>query len=154
MYYMPLAASQANLLLTSPHSEAGISQQAMELATSMQFCSITDLPLLPVQESRQWWNALACCNSCWTHDCCGGLNAIGPQKLTGRGTIRKCGFVGVCIALLEQVCHCKGVSEVSCAQAIPCDTVHFLLLEDQDVDVSAPSPTPCLPTCCHVLSWW
>ena len=32
---------------------------------------------------------------------CGGLNMLGP----GSGTIRKCGLVGVGVALLEEVCH-------------------------------------------------
>jgi hypothetical protein len=36
--------------------------------------------------------------------CCGGLNMFGP----GSDTIRKCGPVGVGVALLEEVCHCGG----------------------------------------------
>ena len=32
---------------------------------------------------------------------CGSLNMLGP----GSGT-RRCGFVGVDVALLEEVCHC------------------------------------------------
>lgn len=39
---------------------------------------------------------------------CGGLNVFGPHKLTGNGTIRRCGFAGVGMTLLEQVCHCGG----------------------------------------------
>ena len=39
---------------------------------------------------------------------CGSWNAIGPPNLTGSGTIRRCGFVGVGVALLEEVCHCGG----------------------------------------------
>jgi hypothetical protein len=35
---------------------------------------------------------------------CGGLNTLGPES----GTICKCGLVGVCEALLEEVCHCGG----------------------------------------------
>ena len=35
---------------------------------------------------------------------CGGLNMLGP----GSDTIRKCGLVGVGVALLEEVCHCQG----------------------------------------------
>ena len=35
---------------------------------------------------------------------CGGLNMLGP----GSGTIRRCGLVGVGVALLEEVCHCGG----------------------------------------------
>jgi hypothetical protein len=33
---------------------------------------------------------------------CGGLNVLGP----GSGTVRRCGLVGVGVALLEEVCHC------------------------------------------------
>ena len=33
---------------------------------------------------------------------CGGLNMFAP----GSGTIRRYGFVGVGVALLEEVCHC------------------------------------------------
>jgi hypothetical protein len=32
----------------------------------------------------------------------GGLNMLGP----GSSTVRKCGLVGVGVALLEEVCHC------------------------------------------------
>ena len=39
---------------------------------------------------------------------CGSLNVIGPHNLIGSGIIRKCGFVGVGIALLEEVCQCGG----------------------------------------------
>ena len=35
---------------------------------------------------------------------CGSLNMLGP----GIGTTRKCGSVGVGVALLEEVCHCWG----------------------------------------------
>ena len=35
---------------------------------------------------------------------CGGLNMLGP----GSGIIRKCGLVGVGVALLEDVCHYGG----------------------------------------------
>ena len=38
-------------------------------------------------------------------DLCGSWNMIGPHNLTGSGTIRRCGFVGVGVAL-EEVCHC------------------------------------------------
>ena len=37
---------------------------------------------------------------------CGNLNIIGPHNLIGGGSIRMCGFVGVDMALLEEVCHC------------------------------------------------
>jgi hypothetical protein len=36
--------------------------------------------------------------------CCGGLNILGP----GGGAIRRCGLVGVGVALLEEVCHFGG----------------------------------------------
>ena len=38
------------------------------------------------------------------NDGCGGLNKLGP----GSGTIRRCGLVGVGVALLVEVCHCQG----------------------------------------------
>jgi hypothetical protein len=38
------------------------------------------------------------------HQDCGGLNMLIP----GSGTIRRCGLVGVGVALLEEVCHCEG----------------------------------------------
>ena len=34
---------------------------------------------------------------------CDSLNVIGPHNLTKNGTIRRCGFVGVSMALLEEV---------------------------------------------------
>lgn len=37
---------------------------------------------------------------------CGSLNVVGPQKLLGSGTIRKCGFVGEGM-VLEEVSHCE-----------------------------------------------
>ena len=45
-----------------------------------------------------------------TMEWCGNLNVIGLiiHKLTGSGAIRRCGFVGVGMALLEEVCHCGG----------------------------------------------
>ena len=38
----------------------------------------------------------------------GGLNVVGPCNLKGSGTLRRCGFVGVGVALLEKTCHCGG----------------------------------------------
>ena len=35
---------------------------------------------------------------------CGGLYMFGP----GSGTIRRCGLVGVGVALLKEGCHCQG----------------------------------------------
>lgn len=34
---------------------------------------------------------------------CGSLNVIGPHKLIGSGTIRKCGFSRVGVALFEKL---------------------------------------------------
>ncbi|KAL6081794.1 hypothetical protein STEG23_030115, partial [Scotinomys teguina] len=36
---------------------------------------------------------------------CGSLNVIGPNKITENGIIGKCGFVGMGVVLLEEVCH-------------------------------------------------
>ena len=36
---------------------------------------------------------------------CGGLNKNGPYRPVGSGTIRRCGLVGIGVALLEEVCH-------------------------------------------------
>ena len=49
---------------------------------------------------------------------CDSLNVIGPYKLIGSGITRRCGFVGVGMALLEEVCHCRVGFEVSYAQDI------------------------------------
>ena len=46
----------------------------------------------------------------------GSLNAIGPQNLIWSGAIRRRGFVGVGVALLEEVRHLGAGIEVSCAQ--------------------------------------
>jgi hypothetical protein len=35
---------------------------------------------------------------------CGDLNMLGP----GHGIIRRCGLVGVGVALLGELCHCGG----------------------------------------------
>jgi hypothetical protein len=35
---------------------------------------------------------------------CGGLNMLDPKS----DTIRRCGLVGVGVALMEEVCHCGG----------------------------------------------
>ena len=72
---------------------------------------------------------------------CGGQNVNGPHKLIGRGTIKRHGFVGEGVALLVEVYQCGGEPwGIIYAQAIPSDTVHFLLPTGQDVRLSAPSP--------------
>ena len=62
-------------------------------------------------------------------------------RVTGSGTLRRCGHVGVGVALLEEVCHWGVDLEVSEAQARPSVTL-FLLLANPDVELSAPSPVP------------
>ena len=54
------------------------------------------LRLLPVTLHLLWvWK---------TFPHCGGLNVLGP----GNDTIRRCGLDGVSMALLEEMCHCRG----------------------------------------------
>jgi hypothetical protein len=67
------------------------------------------------------------------------------------GTIRKCKLIGVVVALLEKACHCRERGcEVLSAQAMSSvECILLLLPADQDVELSAPSPAPSLPTCCH-----
>jgi hypothetical protein len=82
---------------------------------------------------------------------CGGLNKNVPHRLMclnawpiGSGTIRRCGLVGGSVSLY-------GVGlKASYVQALP-SVVHslLLLLVDRDVELSASSPAPCLPACCH-----
>ena len=58
----------------------------------------------------------------------GGLREMSPIN---SGTLRGYGFVGVGMALLEEVCLCRVALEVSCAQAMPSvDTVYLVLTED------------------------
>lgn len=42
------------------------------------------------------------------HTVCGGLNVICLHKLIRSGMIRRCGFVGMGVALLEEMCPCRG----------------------------------------------
>ena len=44
---------------------------------------------------------------------CGSLNVDPSHKLIGCDNIRRCGFVGVGMAFLEEVCHCRVGFEVS-----------------------------------------
>ena len=37
---------------------------------------------------------------------CGSLNENGTHGLLGNGTVRRCGLIGVGVALLEELCHC------------------------------------------------
>ena len=90
---------------------------------------------------------------------CGGLNRYGPHRLIclnawpiGSGAVRRCDLVGKAMALMMEVCHCGGrPGSLICSKPCPVwDTVPFLLPVDQDIELSAPSPTLCcLPACCH-----
>lgn len=46
---------------------------------------------------------------------CGSSNLIGPQNLIGNGTIRRCDFDGMSMALLEEVYLCEAFFDVSYA---------------------------------------
>ena len=55
------------------------------------------------------------------------------------------------MTLLEEVCHCGGgLWGLICSSCAQCGTISFLLPVDQNVELSAPSPAPCLPVQCHV----
>ena len=60
----------------------------------------------------------------------------------GSGTIRMCGLVGVGVALLEEVYH-FGDLPPSCLVNSP-----LWAAAGSIVELSAPSPAPCLPRCC------
>jgi hypothetical protein len=71
----------------------------------------------------------------------------------GSGTIRRYGFVGVGMTLLEEVYHCRGDHwfGVLCSGSAQCrKRLSSWLPADQDVELSVSSPAPCLPGCCHV----
>jgi hypothetical protein len=56
---------------------------------------------------------------------------------SGNGTIRRYGLVGVGMALLEEVCHCRGGDSLpSCLKPV-CYWLPF----DEDVELSASSVT-------------
>ena len=65
----------------------------------------------------------------------------------GSGTIRRCGFVGVGVALLKEVCHYESrLYGLIYAQIIPSEIDHFLLPLDQDVEFSS-TMSACIPPC-------
>ena len=77
---------------------------------------------------------------------CGGLK---ENALPGSGTFRRCGFVGVGVALLEEVCHGWGQA-LRFLMVKLCSVWHriyFLFPPDQAVEISAPSPAP---ACQHI----
>ena len=42
------------------------------------------------------------------HPACSSLNVIVSHNFIASGIIRRCGFIGVHMALLVEVCHCGG----------------------------------------------
>lgn len=69
----------------------------------------------------------------------------------GSGTIRMCDLFGVGVALLEEVSLWGRGFEVSYAQALPSvGSSPLLLPANQGIQLSAPSPVPCLSARCHV----
>jgi len=81
----------------------------------------------------------------WVWPCWSGCDLVGVGVA----------FVGVGVALLEWVWPCWGKcvtgvgSEVSDAQARPSVALSSCCLQIQ-IELSAPSPAPCLPLCHHV----
>jgi hypothetical protein len=71
---------------------------------------------------------------------------IGSQAA---GTIRRCGLVGVGVALLKEVCHWGMGFKVSDAEVRSAAHVLFLQPADPVVEYSTPSPAPCLSACHH-----
>ena len=69
---------------------------------------------------------------------CSSLNLINLHELRGSGTIRRCDLVEFGVALLEEMCLCGTGFDIFYARAVP-SSVHFLLPEDQDIELSAPS---------------
>ena len=66
------------------------------------------------------------------------------------GANGRCGLGGVGVAFFEEVVTVGAGFEVSYVQASPSvvNSLH-LLPSDQDVELSSPSPTPCLSACHH-----
>lgn len=65
------------------------------------------------------------------------------------GTNRRCGLVGVGVALLWKcVIVQQALRSHICTSYAQCGTVHFLLLRDQDIELLATS-LPRLPACGH-----
>ena len=56
--------------------------------------------LLPLHLGVEW------CFAFYSFSHYGNVNVTGPLKLIGSGAIRRCGFIGVGVALLEEVCQC------------------------------------------------
>jgi hypothetical protein len=84
------------------------------------------------------------CHLLWGYSQHNGLNR--PHRPTGSGTIRRYSLVGVGVAFLEEMCHCRWGFKVLDAQARP-SVSPFLLPTDQDVELSTTPPPPCLLAC-------
>ena len=69
----------------------------------------------------------------------------------GSGTFRRFNLVGIGIAFWRKDVTVGAGIEFSYAEATP-TVEHILLLlpVNQDVELSSPSPVPCLPACYHV----
>jgi hypothetical protein len=67
------------------------------------------------------------------------------------GTIRKCGLVGVGVALLEGVCHCGGVGVANETFLLTTWEPFVSCLPSEHDELSAP-PAPCLPEHCYALA--
>ena len=61
------------------------------------------------------------------------------ECLAHSGTVRRCGLIGVGVAMLEEVCHCGGWALRSVILKV-CSQSLLLLPADPDVELSAPSP--------------
>ena len=91
---------------------------------------------------------------------CGVLNMLGPWEVLLLGVVA---LIGEGVALLKIVCHWVevgwrgGVEVSSYIQAmfskkrpsswLPGEDSSLLLPADQDIELSAPSPAPCLSAC-------
>ena len=77
-----------------------------------------------------------------------GGNVIGSHSLIGSGTIRRYGFVGVGVVLLEEVCHCGGgLCGFLCSGYCPVSQLTSYCL--QGVGLSATATAPRLPVHDH-----
>lgn len=85
---------------------------------------------------------------------CGSLNVIGPHEFIGSGFAMRCGFIEVCVALLEEVCPCgDGLCRLLCSSFSRCaNQIISCCLRDKDV---APPPlsVSCLLEHSRVLAW-
>jgi hypothetical protein len=77
--------------------------------------------------------------------CYGGLNENGPPKTHKKWHYWRCGPVGVGVALLEEVCHWGRALRLQKLKAGPVSHLLFLLPANPDVELSASSPSSCLP---------